>query len=390
MVLYEVKQPLDILWNNIDLNGFKPVALTISGSSSINLYATEKEITVSQQRKERGYKSFILVSDHQQYPRCCSLGKDISSIRLQIHPIHERENQASDLLVYVPKSIKQKPYFKVRRNFRYLLTIISSKSDLSYAIVKTDGTTPPAAETIRLYQPTITVLQSVPNLPSPSINLKPLCELPPNPLLEQICGKFQSLKHEERLQQLLVMAQTGQDLRLTCLRWTRYALYDVNMGRRYTQAGSELNAQILQLYHPLTQLYDLLWRYFFTLLADTKTEETMQEFANRFVKDPHQILSKCSPLFQQIIPLLNRIYETKYAQDKLEVEKRQAITWPHTTYAMQQLVANGFVYNPTHLQPDRMVCSECNSVGYAWHRLVSPMYHHDPRCRNHPQQQSTN
>lgn len=104
----EWKIAFDVLWaNNGPIIGtpFKPVFLDFGiehkWSVRLNLFATEKEITVVKNRQETSFKDQpALVSDTKNYPGCCKTSINWEfPIWLQIHPIHAAQVRYFALLI---------------------------------------------------------------------------------------------------------------------------------------------------------------------------------------------------------------------------------------------------------------------------------------------------
>lgn len=353
----QVKIAFDVLFSNAEIQSAKPVPLSIGSVGKLYIFATTKEITVSHQRLETSLKGPTNVA---RYSRCFESHTPwLQTVVLEAHPIHAQEEQVSHLLVHVPKPAKRQPYFKLRTNHRYLLTLGFNRHvpPSMFEVLQT------AKGLIKTYEP-----QPIVTLPQ---NLKPLAMCGPNPFLERAFPAFQCNNPlEANLQQFLISCHAGGDGPLNVVKWARYSLFDLTTAIAYCEPGSAHMKQATTLAAEITEALNLLWQAYCSLGGG----------AEHFQADPFGVLSKLPPLYAQIIPLCRSIYSLPYAAAKRDLLSTVPIHWPHGHVAMQQLCDNGFVFSPTILQCDRAICRHCSFVGYAWRRLLPPNLHHHPTC----------
>jgi len=341
----EIRIAFDVLFSNSEIQSAKPLVLNIGSVGKLYVYSTHKEITVSNQRHETSIKG---PADVTRYSRCFESHTPwLQAASLELHPIHAQEQEVSHLLVHVPKPPKRQPYFKVRMNYRYLLTLLFGQ--------------PVPPNLIHL---------SVSNLPDDAIKcyepLVSFSELKSNLFLEHSFAAFQvNSPAEAAFQQFLVTAHAS-DGPLNTVKWARYSLYDLHAASRFVEPGSDLSRRLSVLQQGLSAAFELLWRHYCSS-AD-------------FQQDSSGILAQFPGLYSQIIPLCASVYTSAYARAKRELLLKTPIAWPHGPRALEQLQESGFIHSPTILQPDRAICRDCSFVSYAWRRLLPPSLHHQPTC----------
>lgn len=387
------------------------------GTNKLHLYATEKEITVSRQRLEVGFidqeSTAVEISDSAKFPRCCRLGDKTLSISLDLHPIHNELRHISHTIVYVPKTGKSLSYFKLRKNFRYVLTLLfrepPSAAALAMSVAKQDGTVLLPFQTFRTFHVETRKIIPLPPLPTTPLQAPPISQqmlpveislLPfdgtkiqlralincgPNILLETTFSTFGAVTLlDQRIQSFLVKCnqeEVGLPHLLLLMKAARYALHDLTWAQEFVEPNNvALNKQLGDLRQGLVNALNGIWQFLVTLHELLPPQFGVTEFIHYFLQDSYRLVCQLPLIFSRIVPLLTSIHDTPFAKKKILDKKNSPQEWPYGAAALAELQSHGFMLSALPFQPDRAVCRHCSAVAYAWHRLLPPLYFHRKTC----------